>query len=387
MVDRRQFIAGAGSLLALSRLTASRLWAQDNGQDTAAVASSPEYVEQQHTDALFDDSPRRFAFRATTVDQFEQWQRDFRARLHELLGLTIMQQEVPFEHRAQRVASEKKDGYTQEKWHLWTEPNVPLPIWVLIPDRPAATPMPLVLTPHGHGRPEVYLGEFRNEKEQKSITDGQRDVAVQAVHQGYLCVHPTARGFGPLRRAEDRGRISSCRTAQMHALMFGRTMIGYRVWDIMKILDWIQTQHPINMRNIAITGNSGGGTTSLYAAACDPRITVSVPSSYFCTFQASIGTLRHCECNYVPGLSREGEMDDVAGLIASRPFCAVAGRDDRIFPIQGVREAYGRVEKIYQVAGAPDRCQLYVGGAGHRYYSDGVWPFVTKSFKQLNAAS
>jgi|GEM_PF-5846668 len=25
--------------------------------------------------------------------------------------------------------------------------------------------------------------------------------------------------------------------------------------------------------------------------------------------------------------------------------------------------------------------QLYVGAEGHRYYKDGVWPFITKQFK------
>ncbi len=32
-------------------------------------------------------------------------------------------------------------------------------------------------------------------------------------------------------------------------------------------------------------------------------------------------------------------------------------------------------------AGIPDYCELYVGAEGHRYYKDGVWPFVRKHFK------
>ena len=71
---------------------------------------------------------------------------------------------------------------------------------------------------------------------------------------------------------------------------------------------------------IAITGNSGGGTVSLFAAACDTRISVSVPGCYFCTFAGSIGSIAHCDCNYVPGILRLGEMHDVAGLIAARDF-------------------------------------------------------------------
>ena len=80
---------------------------------------------------------------------------------------------------------------------------------------------------------------------------------------------------------------------------------------------------------------------------------------------------------------REGEMYDVAGLVAPRWFRAIAGKDDPIFPINGVRESFGHLKKVYGVAGADDHCELYVGDGGHRYYSDGVWPFVRKAFGSL----
>ena len=73
-------------------------------------------------------------------------------------------------------------------------------------------------------------------------------------------------------------------------------------------------------------------------------------------------------------------MYDVAGLIAPRPFCAIAGREDKIFPIASAREAFDRLKRIYEVAGVPDRCELFVGEGGHRYYKEGAWPFIRKRF-------
>ena len=90
--------------------------------------------------------------------------------------------------------------------------------------------------------------------------------------------------------------------------------------------------------------------------------------------------IRHCECNYVPGVMRLGEMYDVAGLIAPRPFCAIAGRGDGIFPIDHVEFAYERLKTIYEVAGVGDRCELFIGEGGHRYYKTGAWPFVRRYF-------
>ncbi len=80
----------------------------------------------------------------------------------------------------------------------------------------------------------------------------------------------------------------------------------------------------------------------------------------------------------MPGILRLGEMYDVAGLMAPRPFMAIAGRDDGIFPIQHVRLAFEKLRHVYEVAGAADRCELFVGEGGHRYYGAGAWPFVRK---------
>jgi len=75
-------------------------------------------------------------------------------------------------------------------------------------------------------------------------------------------------------------------------------------------------------------------------------------------------------------------MYDVAGLIAPRHFCAIAGRDDTIFPIEHVRKAFSHLKRVYEAAGVPDRCELYVGDGGHRYYKDGAWPFVQRYFDE-----
>lgn len=385
MITRRVFLNGAavaaGSTAGISRAAARPK------PETRPAATQPAYSEQAHTDALFANTPHRFACKAKTTDELAAWQATFRPRLRELLGLTLMDKEVPFNYRAERAESVALDGYTREKWYLWTEPNVPLPLWVLIPDKPVARPYPLIISVHGHSAPEIGIGFARNEAERRKMLEGDRDIAVQAVREGYLCVHLTTRGFGETIRPEDRkaGKVCSCRTALLHGMLFGRTQIGYRVWDVSRVLDWVTRQHPVDTTRLAITGNSGGGTTSLFAAACEPRICVAVPSCYFCTFQASIGSIHHCECNYVPGLLREAEMYDVAGLIAPRPFLAIAGKDDPIFPLAAVREAHARVREMYRAAGAEDRCELFVGDGGHRYYKQAAWPFIRKWFE--NAVS
>lgn len=52
-----------------------------------------------------------------------------------------------------------------------------------------------------------------------------------------------------------------------------------RVWDTQRILDSALSRLPgIDPRAVVLTGNSGGGVPTVYAAALDRRITVAVPS-------------------------------------------------------------------------------------------------------------
>jgi len=149
-----------------------------------------------------------------------------------------------------------------------------------------------------------------------------------------------------------------------------------RVLDVISCVDYLTSLPEVDPAKIVCTGQSGGGTVTLFATALDSRFAASAPSCYFCTFEHSILAMRHCECNYAPGLLNLCEMYDVAGLIAPRPLLVVAGEKDPIFPIVGVRQAFERVQAMYAAAGALDNVELYIGPEGHRYYQERVWPFV-----------
>lgn len=341
-----------------------------------------------YVSTLFADTHRRFAFRAENLADALAWQREFRPELARLLGLDAIAAHGTPPLDARLIGSEEQPDHIREEWRLETEPGFHLPFYLLRPTG-ASGRRPLVLTPHGHGElaKKTYVGLWESEEDRRKLEEGERDVALQAVREGYLALAPDMRAFADLRRREEREKRAnnSCRTLQMHALLFGRTLIGERVWDIQRLIDWATARDDIDPAAVVITGNSGGGTISLFAAAIDERIRVSAPGSYFCTFKDSIGSVYHCECNYVPGILRYGEMADVAGLIAPRPFLAVTGQEDPIFPIAAVKASFARLQEIYRVFDVPDGCRLSIGDGGHRYYKKDVWPFVREALGQDTA--
>ncbi len=357
-------------------------------QRAQQTAGRPKpYDAAEHLNALYENVPGIYAFQARDGAELSAWQAAFRPRLREALGLDNMHADLSgYVPKAERLETADLGSHVRERWYLWVEPTVPLPFYLMLPkgmEPGDGRKLPLVLVPHGHNHPHIYVGISRDEAEEAHMLEGDRDIARQgAAEEGYIVIAPTARAFGETRTAKDirADKMHSCRDQLVHDLLVGRTPVGERVWDTSRLIDWALANLPVDARRIAITGNSGGGTISLFASACDTRIALSMPGCYFCTFVGSIGTIHHCECNYVPGILRMGEMYDVAGLIAPRPFCAIAGRDDDIFPIAHVRFAYERLRAIYAVAGAEDRCELHVGDGGHRYFKTPAWDFVRRHF-------
>ncbi|NJL31030.1 MAG: hypothetical protein HC898_05065 [Phycisphaerales bacterium] len=213
--------------------------------------------------------------------------------------------------------------------------------------------------------------------------EGDRDFALGCLKRGFAALCIEQRNFGErlfqARWEEWSKRV--CLQPAMHSMMLGRTLAAERVFDVDRALDYLWTRKDVDRANVGVMGNSGGGTTSIYAGALLPRVAFMMPSCSFCTYRGSIMSIYHCPDNYIPGLLRWAESADIVGLFAPKPVVVVAGNKDDIFPIQHVRKAYADLRKIYRAAGAEKQCQLVVGDGGHRFYADDAWPVLTKMIK------
>ena len=86
----------------------------------------------------------------------------------------------------------------------------------------------------------------------------------------------------------------------------------------MRLIDYIRTRPEPLADTLGCVGLSGGGMVTLFTTALEARITCAVVSGYFNTFRDSIMAVRHCLCNFVPGMAQLAEMVDIAGLVAPR---------------------------------------------------------------------
>lgn len=336
---------------------------------------------------LEEATDREFDYRkGLGSGDWQEWQTSFRDRLIELTGLQLIRKTTGANIDLQPEVTETKDfdTYTREKIYIYTEPGIKIPFYFLLPK--GSGPFPLVITPHGHGKrgKEIYVGnnEGLHDELVKLASGRERDIALQAVAEGYAVIAPDQRGFWEMSRMEELAvptKNDSCLDLQRKAMLYGRTLIGERVHDMGRLIDYAFTRPEVDQQNVIITGCSGGGTTALFTAALDERITVAMPGAYFCSFTQSILPIDHCMCNVVPGIMQVGELYDIVGLIAPRPLLLINGREDPIFPIEGAKEGFSHVKKMYEALGYPEQCELYIGEGGHRYYKERAWSF-TKAY-------
>ncbi len=295
-------------------------------------------------------------------------------KLAELLG--EMPERVELNPVTEYQKEEKK--YTEYRIRFDVEKEVQAVCLLCIP-KLGREKYPLVICLQGHGKGmQVSMGRTYGDD---PADDGDRNIAIQALEHGFAALCLEQRGMGERRTIKvqhkedlihDNGE-TRCDVTAMTAIMYGRTIIGERCWDISRAIDLALTFPQIDGEQIICTGNSGGGTATYYAACMDERIKVAMPSCAVCSFKESIQAMRHCPCNYIPNIATYMDMGDMAIAIAPRKLIVIAGKEDIGFLYPGVQEAYATIEKIYQAAGVPENCALVIGEEGHRYYKKAAW--------------
>lgn len=327
----------------------------------------------------YDEAPRRLAYPGGAPHEIANWQMALRSELTRLLGLGPAASPITITSIDAHVQETTRlDAYTRELVVLRVSPEEHMPCYVLIPNH-VAPPYRPVIALHGHGTwaATPLVGMAASPAEAAFIRLLNYDYARQLALRGFMVFVPVLRGFGermeapPLREVHDpsdpEAWVSSCKYEAVNALMLGKTLLGLRVADILRLIDYIQARPEPMTRTLGCAGLSGGGTITLFAAALEERITSAVVSGYLNTFRDSIMAIDHCLCNFVPGIVNYAEMPDIAGLIAPRPLLIESGLRDPIYPIAGASKALATLKQIYSDLGASERLDADFFDGEHRW--------------------
>jgi dienelactone hydrolase len=376
-LSRRELamLAAAGVVRAESQPGAAYTGALDGYQDKVDLNSFDPVAWSLKR---YESAPLRLTFRAKSRKEAIAWQTRLRAKVIELLGGFPKAGAAP---RAETLEVREFPSYRREKFVFESRPGLTLLGYLLTPKN-APPPYPAMIAVPGHGRGVDDIVGIDDKGQPRTDKAGyQHDFALQAVEHGMAAVAIEPLGFGcrrdPIARKKGLG-TSSCQPSAGAALLLGETMIGWRAYDVVRTVDWIETRQDLDAKRIGCMGISGGGTCTLFGAAVEPRIQVAYISGYVNTFRASIMSLSHCIDNYVPGILHWAESYDVAGLIAPRALFVESGDRDNIFPIAASRESFERIKKVYEVFGAADKTEQEVFSGEHSFHGVRGVPFAAR---------
>lgn len=151
-------------------------------------------------------------------------------------------------------------------------------------------------------------------------------------------------------------------------LSLGYSPAGPEVWNAIRAMDYLSTRPDVDAARVALTGISGGGAITWYAAAVDDRFRVASPvcATWSAGSQvAEKSVVENCDCIYFPN-TYGFDLSTVGALIAPRPLKPLSARGDEMFPPLGYNEVARQLRGLYAGYGASGKFDAYDHDARHQ---------------------
>ena len=310
---------------------------------------------------LLDERDREIATIKTAAG-WEQRRRYVRRALNELLG--PWPRKTPLNADVRGVL--ERDRYRVEKLVYESQPGLHVTAALYIPND-TTKPKPGILYIPGHADNGFRAGHYQN-------------ACLNLVHKGFVVL-----AYDPIGQGERQQEIDPATGAQLvnhrelpfykkhsyvgnQLFLSGVSISRYFIWDAIRGIDYLISRPEVDGSRIGVTGNSGGGNLSVYTAAIDDRVTVSVPSCYVTSYRRmlEINGVQDAEQNVYHALKRGIEHADWLLARAPNPTLLLTTTHD-FFPIQGARETEAAVRRIYKSMGEPDHFGRAEDDHGHGY--------------------
>jgi dienelactone hydrolase len=347
------------------------------------IGSLYSFVQRQA-----DRSPLELSFLRPEFKNLDAWQKRARSRVLEQLFYTP----APVAPQPELIRRTDRGDHVQEYLTFQTTPDIRVPAYVLIPKK-AERPLPGLVVLHCHGGAYVWGKDKVTEADdepasltafKQQLYEG-RSIATELVRRGYLVVtidmfywgerrllfesDPPSYRNPALMTAEDVSAFN--RRAQQSEQLVARSLFaagvswpGVMLWDDLRTLDYLASRPEVDPKRLGCVGLSVGGYRSFLLAALDQRIKTAVDVGWMSSFGSNIR--RHVVNTiglsfHIVGLYRYLDLPDLAALIAPRSVLVINGSRDQLFPPEGVKSAFAKIDQCFRKAGAPERqrCSLY----------------------------
>jgi dienelactone hydrolase len=248
------------------------------------------------------------------------------------------------------VSSSEHPGFRVENVLFESFPGWQVNATVYVPAdfRP---PFPAVVVPVGHSGKQYESYQFPCQYFARS---------------GFLAVC-----FDPPGQASEKQPGNDHFNDGVRDYLLGETSSRYFIADALRCIDYLATRQDADLSHgVAMTGVSGGGTTTTFAVQLDDRIACIGPSC--CVTQLADLDITQCYngCPETHQIRRYAEGIDEVDLLcaaAPTPCLLMAGAKDSVFHIKDTRRLADLVARMFAGAGVGERFQFFVDPGEHAY--------------------
>ena len=259
--------------------------------------------------------------------------------------------EQPCDLDVQKHGELKRDGYTVEKVSFQTRPGVRMTANAYVPAKPGK--LPAILQVHGH---------WKGAKQDPVV----QARCIGAAKLGFFVLCVDAFGAGERGIGKALGEYHGEMTA---ATLFpiGLPLSGLQVYENMRAVDYLLTRPEVDGNRIGVTGASGGGNQTMYAAAMDERLKAAVPVCSVGNYQAYLGAAC-CMCEVVPGALSFTEESGLLSMVAPRALMIVsATKDAPQFSVDAAKVSINGAMPVFKLFGKEKSLHHAIFESGHDY--------------------
>src|SRR6185295_4512539 len=168
---------------------------------------------------------------------------------------------------------------------------------------------------------------------------------VNLVKRGCVVLSYDYFGYGDRKTGNDPNRPEGPNAHGIRSFSYSRrSATALEVLDAIRALDALIARPDVDPERICFTGESGGGNSTYWIAAVEPRVKLVVPVSSVTTFDYWIrGDINWDWHQRPPGIRRIADIGTLLALHAPNPLVVVSSRrgtDDLEFPLDEAEKSF-----------------------------------------------
>lgn len=304
---------------------------------------------------------RSMKYTSCSADSASTWQKDVRARLFQLLKMDdLIAKKGTVALKPKELSAADRGAYHVKEVEIDSTADRRIRIIVTLPNsQKGAFPAVVCIGGHASDQHSPY----------DEHTVAKDSAKAQSDH--------IYRGFGTA--LAKRGYVTVSTTVSQHEIYEeGRLLMGERLWDLIRCVDYLESMPEVDRSRIGCAGLSLGGEMAMWLGAMDERIATTVSAGFLTTMDHM--EQNHCMCWKFPGLRELVDFADIYSLVAPRALQCQNGMLEPVsqFNVPLARKTMEEIRMIYYDLGKPENVVLDVHAGGHEIDLPGLLYFFEK---------